>query len=269
MNQFQKPTFLTATQKGIHWKSVVFLLMVLAVVWFFPFVFGVATGVQHSILMPLNIILCTVGFLWLLAQAQVLPLLNQWHFNKRHYTAIAILAIPVVGSIGTVGIVPDAQGGIGVPVAKMLMIGAFEELLFRGLLLLAFVHAYMKQGVDNPVFRTLFLLTGVFGVVHFVSIAQMGLGAVFLQVLQECLMAFVLFAFVLIVRNIWILIVLQGLNNATHMGDILPTGFSNETNTLILVMIMSVAYGFMLTIKDEDSFMVDMQGVIDPKFHDE
>lgn len=255
----KKDTFLTLTQRGIYWKALLFMVFLLAFVLVLPSVTAQATGMERSILTPLNIILCTVIFLWLLAQARVLSILTCWRFDKRQVTGIAILAVPIGVALVFVGITPDKSGSVVIPLAKMQLVAAFQELLLRGVLLLAFVHAYMHQEMDNPVFRAVFLLAGVFGAMQMVTLTNTPLGGVVVQVVQTVMMGFAMFAFVLIVRNIWLGIMLQGLNSVTHVGQILPTGLDDTVNTAIVTTMMALAYWSIMDSEDEDSLVRDLK----------
>lgn len=130
--------------------------------------------------------------------------------------------------------------------------GFFEELVFRGLLLVVLLQQFEKQ--KNGIFKALFLSSAIFGGIHLINIA-MGAGVynTILQVGYSFLMGLLWGTVFLKTRNIWLVIFLHASYNFCgqvffQLGTVIRR---YDTMTLIL----TIGLGFIVAVHMLYQFM--------------
>ena len=121
----------------------------------------------------------------------------------------------------------------------------FEEILFRGLILLAMLLAWgeTRRGVAKAVlFSSLF-----FGLIHLFNLAEIPLDVVLLQVLGAGMLGILWAALTLITHSLWPAILLHWLTNAAVNIQLIGTEDFQETTTMFatqaVLLIPLVVFG--------------------------
>ena len=258
----QKRTFLTLMQTGIYWKSILFLIFAIAPVLLIEYF---TVQMEYPVL-PSSLggrVLMTLVLAYLLYQAGVLSLVNQWRFDRWAMVGIAILAVPILYALAIYGIKPSNLFTPLEYIAFQQAVGFYEELMFRGILFLALIYAFMKSGVERPMNRAIGLLMLFFATPHLISLASgMPIWQVAMQFITTALVTYTLCMVVVMSRNIWVVCVLHGLNNVTVLGAPLAwSGLSNEVTELIVVILMGSAIYILHHPDDEHRFEADLRAL--------
>ena len=126
-------------------------------------------------------------------------------------------------------------------VAECLAIGLFEELAFRGVILLMF--AEKRHTTRKGLFWSLVLTSAVFGAVHLVNVLMgAGIGAVILQIGYSFLIGAMCSVVLLKTRNIWLCVILHAVYDFS--GTLMPTlgaGTWWDAPTIIFTALLAVA----------------------------
>jgi membrane protease YdiL (CAAX protease family) len=107
-----------------------------------------------------------------------------------------------------------------------------EEIMFRGLVLLAMVFAWgdTKKGLVKAVFLSSFL----FGLMHLLNIVELPFNVVFIEILVAAMLGFFWAVITLFTRSLWPAILLHWLTNAAVNLKILGIENFKETFTMHL-----------------------------------
>ena len=136
-----------------------------------------------------------------------------------------------------------------------------EEIMFRGLALLAMVFAwgYTRKGLVKAVLLSSFL----FGLIHLFNIVELSIEVVFLEVLVAALLGFFWAAITLATRSLWLAIILHWLTNAAVNLKLIGIDNFQETFSMHLgrtiFFIPLVIYGAYLVWKLPKSFQNEFQ----------
>ena len=124
--------------------------------------------------------------------------------------------------------------------AECLAIGLFEELAFRGVILLMF--AEKRHTTRKGLFWSLILTSAVFGAVHLANILMgAGIGAVILQIGYSFLIGAMCAVVLLKTRNIWLCVLLHAVYD--FCGTLVPTlgaGTWWDTPTVVFTAVLAV-----------------------------
>jgi len=136
-----------------------------------------------------------------------------------------------------------------------------EEIMFRGLALLAMVFAwgYTRKGLVKAVLLSSLL----FGLIHLFNIVELSIEVVFLEVLVAALLGFFWAAITLATRSLWPAIILHWLTNAAVNLKLIGIDNFQETFSMHLgrtiFFIPLVIYGAYLVWKLPKSFQNEFQ----------
>lgn len=133
--------------------------------------------------------------------------------------------------------------------------GLMEEIMFRGLVLLAMVFAWgpTKKGLTKAVLLSSLL----FGLIHLLNIVELPIEVVFLEVLVAAMLGFLWAAILMASRSMWPAIILHWLTNAAVNVKLLGINNFQETFSMHLgrtiFFIPLVVYGAYLVWKLPES----------------
>ena len=135
-----------------------------------------------------------------------------------------------------------------------------EEVLFRGLTLLAMVFAWghTKKGL----LKAIILSSLLFGLIHLLNVFELALEVVFLEILVASLLGFFWAAITFATRSLWPAIIIHWLTNAAVNLKLI--GIENFQETIpmhlgrALFFIPLVIYGAYLVWKLPESFQNDL-----------
>jgi membrane protease YdiL (CAAX protease family) len=136
-----------------------------------------------------------------------------------------------------------------------------EEIMFRGLALLAMVFAWghTRKGLVKAVLLSSLL----FGLIHLFNIVELSIEVVFLEVLVAALLGFFWAAITLATRSLWLAIILHWLTNAAVNLKLIGIDNFQETFSMHLgrtiFFIPLVIYGAYLVWKLPISFQNEFQ----------
>ena len=136
-----------------------------------------------------------------------------------------------------------------------------EEIMFRGLTLLAMVFAWghTKKGIV----KAALLSSLLFGLIHLLNIVELPIEVVFLEVLVAALLGFFWVAITLATKSLWMAIILHWLTNAAVNLKLIGIDNFQETFTMHLgrtiFFIPLVIYGAYLVWKLPESFQNELQ----------
>ena len=150
-----------------------------------------------------------VGFilLFLLCKAKASWFLSNWKFNGKQIVAIVILFLPFVVFLPLNQIVIQINpSGLISDLLHHFSIGFYEEILFRGVLLVAFFWLYAKSNIKNPVVAVLVFNGLFFGYYHLINLLvnDAPLWGTFLQCNGAGLMGLQWALFTIVTRNVWL-----------------------------------------------------------------
>ncbi len=124
---------------------------------------------------------------------------------------------------------------------ECLAIGLFEELAFRGVILLLF--AEKRRATRKGLFWSLILTSAVFGAVHLFNVLLgAGIGGVILQIGYSFLIGAMCSVVLLKTRNIWLCVLLHAVYD--FCGTLVPTlggGSFWDTPTVVFTALLAVA----------------------------
>ena len=255
-------TFLTVMQNGVYWKCILFLICAIAPVLLMEY-YTVQMGFP---VLPSSVVarlMMVMVMLYLICQADVMPLINQWRFDRWALVGIAILGVPILYALAIYGIKPSNLFTPLEFIAFQQAVGFYEEIMFRGILFLALIYAFMKSGVERPLNRAIGVLMIFFATPHLISLADnMPIWQVAIQFVTTALVTYTLCMVVVMSRNIWVVCVLHGLNNVTVIGAPLAwSGLSNDMTELIVVILMGSAIYILHHPDDEHRFEADLRAL--------
>ena len=141
-----------------------------------------------------------------------------------------------------------------------------EEIMFRGLVLLAMVFAWgdTKRGL----LKAAFLSSLLFGLMHLLNIGRIPVGAVLFQVVGSALLGILWAGLLLSTRSLWPAIVLHWLTNAAV--NIKLIGIENFQETYMMRLILAIlfiplaAYGAYLVRKLPEDYKNQLMGISVP-----
>ena len=181
-----------------------------------------------------------IGFvlLFLLCRAKTSWFLNNWKFNGKQILAIVILFLPFVAFIP---INKYAYSGNLLQyvsnILHALSTGFVEEIMYRGVFLVAFFWLYAKSNSKNPMVAAVIFTGLFFGYFHLVNLAM---GAppmvVFWQCNASALIGFGFALFTILTRNVWLPVLSHSLYNSVGFHNLSEgfLGFDLDTSFSIL-----------------------------------
>jgi membrane protease YdiL (CAAX protease family) len=126
-----------------------------------------------------------------------------------------------------------------------------EELMFRGLTLLAMVFAW--GGTKKGLVKAVLLSSLLFGLIHLFNVVELSIEVVFLEVFVAAMLGFLWAAIVLDTRSLWIAVILHWLTNAAVNLKLVGINNFRETFTMhiwrAVFFIPLVVYGAYLVWK--------------------
>ena len=125
---------------------------------------------------------------------------------------VAINNFPISAYLNGRAAILEPQYTIYLFLAESLSTGFFEEVIFRGLILLFIIQKLEKSG--KGIFYSVVISSAIFALIHILNLfVGAGFGATMLQVGYSFLMGLMWAVFFLKTKNIWFVVVLHGLYN--------------------------------------------------------
>jgi hypothetical protein len=119
-------------------------------------------------------------------------------------------------------------------IVECLSVGFFEEIVFRGVLLLFLLNRWSKH--KNGVLLSITLSSFVFGIAHLLNISSLGIDLMILQVGYSFLMGMMWSVMFLRTRNLWMVILMHASYN--FFGQVLFTmGTVNQRFDMLTIWI--------------------------------
>ena len=214
---------ITFFRKYAYLKAVGFWLAS-SILMFLSFIIAKSSGVPK---MPYGQSIVTavkfgMGFvlLFYLCRAKTSWFLNNWKFNGKQIVAIIVLFLPIVIAI----LINEYSDNLIAEISNilhMLSTGFVEEIMYRGVFLVAFFWLYAKSNIKNPMVATVVFTGLFFGYTHLVNLLM---GASFWNTFLQCNFAafsgFAYAIFTVVTRNVWLPALMHGIYN--YLG-----GFAN------------------------------------------
>ena len=151
-----------------------------------------------------------------------------------------------------------ARVSVGAPMLLLLLVeclavGFFEEVAFRGVVLLGI----LKKNPEDKLwqFSSIALSSVIFGLVHLVNLLESSPSAVLLQIGYSALIGAMCAVVLMKTANIWLCVLIHGLYN--FAGAVIPRmgeGVIWDTFTVVLTVVVSllvVAYMIVLFLTDK------------------
>lgn len=138
-----------------------------------------------------------------------------------------------------------------------------EEIIFRGLVLLAMVFAWGDS--KSGILKAVFLSSLLFGLMHLLNIGRIPVGAVLFQAVGSALLGILWAGLLLSTRSLWPAIILHWLTNAAV--NIKLIGIENFQETYIMRLILAIlfiplaAYGIYLVRKLPEDYKNQLMGM--------
>lgn len=154
---------------------------------------------------------------------------------------IVVNNLPAIALITKTAYVTEPIGSILLFALSCFFVGFFEEVLFRGIVLLLFLERCEKS--VKSVFKAIIYSSLIFGFVHLFNLfSGAGIGSVVLQIGYSFLLGCMWATILIITKNIWFCIAMHAIYN--FCGLLLPTlgtGTWWDTPTIIITVLLSIS----------------------------